>query len=393
MDGLLRQRARRSGSAPLLPLLPLFGLALCPLPPALAREPAETLPPAAASFLASDPLLLDPQERQRFRRSADPDVLVSEVVQRRRLVAEPSPWAGTLELYGFLPLRTTNQTTIGGFTAESTLSLGQLLEVLTGTFSFRGSVEHGRLGLLTDISYVNLGKQAAIERSRDRIQLGDGRILGGLEALRNSERRRGVARNRLAERLAKPGEVDRERGALAAKLARRVRGDKPITSSFRTELSADQGIYDLALRYRLGARESAVAEPGTVTVIPYAGIRLLDLGLNIESSLNIGGFKESAVARSWGSPQVQPLLGTQAQVFVAPRLRLFARGDAAGFGISGSDSFSANAQVGVGYAIGNSTQLDLSWRYLHMAANNGKDPENAYVIGQNGLELGLKVFF
>jgi hypothetical protein len=130
-----------------------------------------------------------------------------------------------------------------------------------------------------------------------------------------------------------------------------------------------------------------------VTVIPYAGIRLLDVGLGIDSSLSLDGFQERSVARSWGSPQVQPLLGTQAQVFLAPRLRLFARGDAAGFGISGSDSFSANAQLGVGYAIGNSTQLDLSWRYLHLAANNGKDPENAFVVGQNGLELGLKVFF
>ena len=47
----------------------------------------------------------------------------------------------------------------------------------------------------------------------------------------------------------------------------------------------------------------------------------------------------------------------------------------------------------MGQAIGNSNQLDLSWRYLLVAANNGKDPENACVIGENGLELGLKVFF
>lgn len=389
MDGPLRQRARRSGSAPLLSLLPLLGIALSPLPPALARGPAETIPPAGASSLARDPLLLEPQERQRFRRSADQETLVSEAAEPRRSVAEPSPWAGSFELYGFLPLRTTNQTTIGGFTAESTLTLGQLLEVLTGTFSFRGSVEHGRLGLLTDISYVSLGQQTAFVRSRDRIKLGDGRILSGLEALRSRERQG----ERLGKRLQRLGEVQRERGAIAAKLARRLRGEGQVTSSFRTELSGEQGIYDLALRYRLGARESAVAEPGTVTVIPYAGIRLLDVGMNIDSSLSIDGFRERAVARSWGSPQAQPLLGTQAQVFVAPRLRLFARGDAAGFGISGNDSFSANAQVGVGYAIGNSTQLDLSWRYLHMAANNGKDPENAYVIGENGLELGLKFFF
>jgi hypothetical protein len=392
MDGPLRQPARRSGSAPLLPLLPLLSLALGTLPPALAADPPRLEP---------QDLLLEPQELQRFHRSADQDGLLSEAPQSPRPVAEPSPWAGTLELYGFLPLRTTNQTTIQGFTAESNLSLGQLLQVLTGTFSFRGSVEHGRLGVLTDISYVSLNHQPAIERSRDRIQLGDGRVLSGLEALRSRDRQgeqgnkrlRSAARNRLFERLKRPGEVERERGALAAKLARRVRGEGPITSSFRTEIGAEQGIYDLALRYRLGARESAVAAPGTVTVIPYAGLRLLDAGLSIASSLNIDGFKERSVARSWGSPQVQPLLGTQAQVFLAPRLRLFARGDAAGFGISGSDSFSANAQVGVGYAIGNSTQLDLSWRYLHLAANNGKDPENAFVVGQNGLELGLKVFF
>ena len=203
MAGALRQRARRSASAPLLVLLPLLGLALGPLPSALAGESVE-------------PLLLAPQERQRFLRSADQEALLSEASPSPRPVAAPSPWAGTVELYGFLPLRTTNQTTIQGFTAESNLSLGQLLQVLTGTFSFRGSVEHGRLGLLTDISYVSLNHQAAIERSRDRIRLGDGRILSGLEALRSRERLKNAARSRLAERLRRPGEVERERGALAA---------------------------------------------------------------------------------------------------------------------------------------------------------------------------------
>jgi hypothetical protein len=158
-------------------------------------------------------------------------------------------------------------------------------------------------------------------------------------------------------------------------------------------VNGEQGLYDLALRYRFGARESAVAPAGTTTVIPYAGIRLLDVSLEIDSELRGRRGVSRSVARSWGSPVVQPLLGTQAQVFVAPRLRLFARGDVAGFGVSGADSFSGNAQAGVGYAVGNSTQLDLSWRYLHLAANNGKDPANAYVIGQNGLELGLKIFF
>jgi hypothetical protein len=384
MDGTLRQRARRTVPVALLAL----GLGVVPAGGARAEAPPARAPLGASSLardpLLLDPLLLDPGERQRFLRSPERETVASEGTERGPVVSLPSPWAGTFELYGFLPLRTTNQTTIGGFTAETTLTLDQLLKALTGTFSFRGSVEHGRLGLLTDISYVSLAHQPAIERSRDRIQLGGGRILRGLEALRSRH---------LAEAQLKPGEVVRERGALAAKLARRLRREGPVTTTFRTEISAEQGIYDVALRYRLGARESALADPGTVTVIPYAGVRLLDVGLDIDSSLRVGGLQERAVARSWGSLQAQPLLGTQAQVFVAPRLRLFARGDAAGFGISGSDSFSANAQVGVGYAIGNSTQLDLSWRYLHMAANNGKNPENAFVVGENGVELGLKFFF
>jgi hypothetical protein len=357
-------------------------------------------PPQGDGPTATSELQLDAAERARFQRPAeDADSLAAAPPAGAAATPAASPWAGTLELYGFLPLKTSNRTTIQGFTAEADLSLGQLLEALTSTVSLRGSVEHGRLGLLTDISYVNLQKQAAIERTRDRFRIGDGRLLSGLDAYRERSSEEGRAdrrsrlRGRAAERRANLGEVDRQRGELAARLASRERGSGSVTRSFRTELGTEQGIYDVALRYRLGARESAVADPGTVTVIPYAGIRILDVGLSIDSLLSSSRGRQKAIARAYGSPVVQPLLGTQAQVFVAPRLRLFARGDAAGFGISGADSFSANAQVGLGYAVGNSTQIDLSWRYLHMAADNGRQPPNAYVVGENGIELGLKFFF
>ena len=382
------------------PLSPLAaGLALS-LGTAQAA-PAPTAPPQSVAAVE-----LDPIDRARFQRPIAVDPLAATTLPGPDGAAAatpppPSPWAGTLELYGFLPLNTTNRTTIGGFTADTKLSLGQVLDALQSTVSLRGSVEHGRLGLLSDISYVHLQGQRAKERSRDRLRLGDGRLLAGLETVRERvaageplrERAGGRLRERLAERRQELGEVQRERGELAARLAAREGRGTPITRTFRTEVNGEQGLYDLALRYRLGARESAVAPPGTTTVIPYAGIRLLDVSLEIDSELRGRHGVSRSVARSWGSPVVQPLLGTQAQVFVAPRLRLFARGDVAGFGVSGADSFSGNAQAGVGYAVGNSTQLDLSWRYLHLAANNGKDPANAYVIGQNGLELGLKIFF
>jgi len=390
---------------PLSPLAAGLALSLG----AAQAAPAPTAPPPSVAAVE-----LDPIDRARFQRPIAADPLAATPLPGpdgadAAPPPPPSPWAGTLELYGFLPLNTTNRTTIGGFTADTKLSLGQVLDALQSTVSLRGSVEHGRLGLLSDISYVHLQGQRAKERSRDRLRLGDGRLLAGLETVRERvaagtplrdraggrlrERAGGRLRERLAERRQELGEVQRERGELAARLAAREGRGTPITRTFRTEVNGEQGVYDLALRYRLGARESAVAPAGTTTVIPYAGIRLLDVSLEIDSELRGRRGVSRSVARSWGSPVVQPLLGTQAQVFVAPRLRLFARGDVAGFGVSGADSFSGNAQAGVGYAVGNSTQLDLSWRYLHLAANNGKDPANAYVIGQNGLELGLKIFF
>lgn len=211
--------------------------------------------------------------------------------------------------------------------------------------------------------------------------------------LRKQAARRIRLRGRAAQRPGDLGEVDRQRGELAARLAARERGAGSATRSFRTEVGTEQGLHDVALRYRLGARESAVADPGTVTVIPHAGIRIVDMGLSIDSILSSDRGRQRAVSRSYGAPEVQPLLGTQSQVFVAPRLRLFACGDAAGFGIGGADGFSANAQVGLGYAVGNSTQINLSWRYLTMAADNGRQRPNAYELVEIGIELGLKFFF
>jgi hypothetical protein len=75
------------------------------------------------------------------------------------------------------------------------------------------------------------------------------------------------------------------------------------------------------------------------------------------------------------------------------RLQLFARADIGGFGLSGSDDLSGNAQLGLAYAVGNSTQLRLSWRYFGINYNNGGSPDNGFSSYQNGLEAGVKVLF
>jgi hypothetical protein len=248
--------------------------------------------------------------------------------------APPNPWAATLELYGFAPIRTTGDTTVRGFSAETDLWLGDLIPLIQMTASARGSLEQGRIGLLADLSY-----------------------------------------NRIGDSLARTT----PRGLLTGKAS--------VTSNL--------GIYDLALRYRLGARESAVAPPGSWSVIPYAGVRLVDVGLGVEAELRGNGpfglrlQRQGDLSRTWA----QPLLGTQATVFLSPRLRAFGRADIGGFGLGGAQDLSGNAQLGLGYAVGNSTDINLSWRYMGLAYDNGASRPNGFTNYQNGVEVGLKFFF
>jgi hypothetical protein len=245
-----------------------------------------------------------------------------------------SPWAGTIELYGFAPVRSTGTTTVTNgtinFSADTDLNLGEALSKLKWATSLRGSIEKNRLGILVDLDYVKLGQYGS------------------------------------------------------------KTGERGFTG--RAEVTASQGIYDLALRYRFGDREAAVGKPGQFSLIPYAGIRVIDAKLDVAGQLTrrpISLQKQGTFGRTW----VQPLLGTQATIFMSPRLRAFARADIGGFGLSGSEDLSGNAQAGIGYAVGNNTDLNISWRYSGINYNTGDTPDSGYSSYLNGFEIGLKFFF
>ncbi len=252
--------------------------------------------------------------------------------------AQPaSPWASTIELYGFAPISTTGTTTVSNgtrnFSADTDLNLGDVLSKLKWATSLRGSIEKDRLGLLVDLDYVKLGQYES------------------------TTGRRGI-----------------------------------FTGS--AEVTATQGIYDLALRYRFGDREAAVGKPGQFSLIPYAGIRIIDAQLDVAAQIQgsrgrVSFQQQGNFGRTW----VQPLLGTQATIFMSPRLRAFARADIGGFGLSGSEDLSGNAQVGLGYAVGNNTDLNISWRYAGINYNTGDIPDSGYSSYRNGFEIGLKFFF
>lgn len=243
-------------------------------------------------------------------------------------------WRGTVELYGFAPLRTTGTTRIRGFEADSDLDLGDVLSALEWASYGRGSIERDRWGLLTDLSYARLGSSKA--------QTGP---------------------------------------------AERLTGKARVSSSL--------GLYDLAVRYRFGEPEAAIGEKGSFSLIPYAGVRVIDANLDVDVQVQGTGPLGLELERkgSFGRTWAQPLVGLQGSVFLAPRLRAFARADIGGFGLSGDQDISGNAQVGLGYAIGNNTDLNLSWRYLGVKYRNDRNPSSGFSSYQNGIELGLKVFF
>ena len=251
--------------------------------------------------------------------------------------AKAEPWRSSVELYGPVPLRLDTTTTVvtqnnRSVTTEAVLNLGQVLDNLQWITAVRGSVEKGRWGVLTDLSYTKLGKE-------DGATTPNGLLTG------------------------------------------------------RASVNVSQGIYDLAVRYRFGEPEAAVGTPGQFSLIPYAGIRVIDAQMDVAAQVDLGNILSVQRQGNFGRTWAQPLLGTQASLFLSPRLRAFARADIGGFGLGGAKDLSGNAQIGLGYAVGNSTDLNISWRYFGLDYNNGDNPDSGFSSYQNGLEIGLKFFF
>ena len=243
-------------------------------------------------------------------------------------------WSGTVELYGFGPLRTTGTTTINDTEAEVDLSLADILSALRFAAAGRATLENNRIGLIFDADYVSLAGESAS-------------LVG-----------------------------------------------PQLKQEFNAKVGQIQAIYDIAFRYRFGERESAIGDPGDFSVIPFAGLRVIRESLSIDTSLS-GPVFGTLLSRSRTTTALrgQTLVGTHANVFLSPRLRAFARADLAGFGITGRDDLSGNARLGLGYAVGNSTSLNLSWRYRFITISNSNDPKNALTSYQNGVEMGIKFFF
>jgi hypothetical protein len=286
----------------------------------------------SAAPIPAGPAAAEPLQSEQDVAAEPGSAQAEPAVSSDQSVTDEQIWRGNVELYMFAPLKLDSTTTIRGRETDASLDLGDILSALEWATAVRASVEQGRIGVLTDLSYTRLGDEAATTAA--------GGVFTG-----------------------------------------------------KADVGIIQGLYDFAVRYRFGEPEAAVGKAGQFNVIPYVGVRVIDLQLDVDAQIRKAGTTVFAGQGSLDRTWAQPLVGAQASVFLAPRLRAFARADIGGFGITGSRDLSGNAQVGLGYAIGNNTNINLSWRYLGIDYNNGKSPANAIDMTENGVQLGVQYFF
>ena len=280
---------------------------------------------------------------------------------------EEDAWRVYLDLYAFLPLQTTSTTTINENSTTMDVPLSSIFDTLTGALTFKASAEYGRLGVLTGVNHAANAASASASYVRE-------------------------TNNPLRNQLGLPA-VLRQRNI-------RVKGDVDV------DVDINQTIIDLAMRYRAGAIQKPHMEQGSKSFVGFAGARLIDANLSTtvdfrrDRTVTVDGVAvnrersrrlERSASDSWGNTWVQPLVGMMATYAISEDWQAFAYLDAGGFGLSGETDLSGTAQVGIAYALGNSAQASLSYKYFGLDYAGGSG--NGYTTSQSGINLGLRWLF
>ena len=280
---------------------------------------------------------------------------------------EEDAWRVYLDLYAFLPLQTTSTTTINENSTTMDVPLSSIFDTLTGALTFKASAEYGRLGVLTGVNHAANAASASTSYIRE-------------------------TNNPLRNQLGLPA-VLRQRNI-------KVKGEGDV------DVDMNQTIIDLAMRYRAGAIQKPHMEQGSTSFVGFAGARLIDANLSTtvdfrrDRTVTVQGVVvnrersrrlERSASDSWGNTWVQPLIGMMATYAISEDWQAFAYLDAGGFGLSGETDLSGTAQVGIAYALGNSAQASVSYKYFGLDYAGGSG--NGYTTSQSGINLGLRWLF
>lgn len=264
-------------------------------------------------------------------------------------------WRVYLDLYAFLVPTTYSSTTINGNKNDAELPLSDVIDTIDEALTFKAQVEYGRLGFMAGVYHGSLSSSGSKSFFK---------------------------------------EVQNSKSTI------RVNGDLNV------DVETNQTIVDLAFRYRAGAIQKPRMKKGSSSFLGIVGARIIDANLNTSwsarrnSTVSVEGKDvslkttrelERASSASFGNTWVQPLIGAFGTYAISEDWQAFAYLDAGGFGLSGEQDLSGTAQAGIAYALGNSAQVSLSYKYFGLDYAGGGG--NAYSVDQSGVNLGLRWFF
>ena len=272
------------------------------------------------------------------------------------------PWRLYLDLYGFLPIDAEGTTTLDGNSNTINWDLGDVFDNVSSVATFRAGLEFGRFGLQTGINHSGF----------------DGSASGSAFVTRDRSRIRRLTGDEVQRSLTLKGDVD-------------------------SDIHLDQTLIDLALRYRAGDVQRPHMDKGSLSFVGFAGARIVDGTISADTDVELSASYESPILKrersetqrfneSWSHTWVQPLIGMHATYAFSPDWQAFVYADAAGFGLSGHKDLSGTAQAGVAYAIGNSTQISLSYKYFGLTYAADSD-DQGYETTAHGPNLGLRFVF
>ena len=169
-----------------------------------------------------------------------------------------------------------------------------------------------------------------------------------------------------------------------------------LEADSETNLQFDQGIYDFAVSYHIGAPISheLPEKPSNrsfplIWFQPYAGLRLNSISIDIEETLTVQlssplvNFSQTFQQTfSQGRTWFEPLLGGKFGVQVSDPITLWIRGDASGFGLAGDPDLSWNLLFGVDWWVNRQISLQFAYRFYGIEYKNGSG-DNAFGFTEN----------
>ena len=279
---------------------------------------------------------------------------------------EEDSWRVYLDLYAFAPLSTNTTTQLnGGNPVDAHSSLADVLASTRMGLTFKASAEYGRFGIYSGVNY------GAAYQSDNAVSW---------KTTNPLRKKLGITSDRI--KVDSKGKID-------------------------ATVETSQFIYDLAVRYRAGAIQKPKMKQGSTSFVGFVGARFIDgwmtTTLDVEGDVTLSAngknfsrtkteeFENSA-SDTWANTWVQPLIGMLATYAISEDWQAFAYLDAGGFGLAGERDLTGTAQAGIAYALGNSAQASLSYKYFGLDYAGGGSG-NGYTSAQSGINFGLRWLF